>query len=262
MAIVFLARDPRHSRQVAIKVVRPELSVALGAERFLREIRIAAHLQHPNILTLIDSGEIPPAAEGGAGTLYYVMPYVEGETLRARLSRERTLTPGDTVRILREVLDALAHAHRLGIVHRDVKPENIMLSGRHAMVMDFGVAKAASAAAAIETLSGGTLTTLGLAIGTPAYMSPEQASGGPAVDARADLYAVGAMAYEMLGGQPPFTGSSPQAILAAQVTRTPPPLTPLRPDVSAPLAAAVMRCLEKDPAGRWQTSEELLEELE
>jgi serine/threonine protein kinase/dienelactone hydrolase len=274
MAIVWLAHDLKHDREVAIKVVRQELAAALGAERFLREIRIAAHLQHPHILTLIDSGEAvvspesrvvsdaPTAHESRPTTLlYYVMPYVEGETLRARLAREQTLTPGDTTRILQQVLDALAHAHRLGVVHRDIKPENIMLTGRHALVMDFGVAKAATAAADAP-LSEGTLTTLGLAIGTPSYMAPEQAAGQTAVDARADLYAVGVVAYEMLGGRPPFTGKTPQAVLAAQITETPPPLMQVRPDLDPPLAAAVMRCLEKDPAQRWQSAEELLAQLE
>jgi eukaryotic-like serine/threonine-protein kinase len=263
MAIVYLARDLKHDREVAIKLVRPELTHALGADRFLREIRIAAHLQHPHILTLIDSGEIPSNKGSGAGSLYYVMPFVEGETLRERLTRERTLSSSETARILQQVLDALAHAHRMGIVHRDVKPENIMLTGRHALVMDFGVAKAATAAATGDTVATGlVLTTLGLAIGTPVYMSPEQAAGQSTVDARADLYAVGVMAYEMLSGAPPFTGNTPQAVLAAHVTQPPPPLQSLRPDLAPPLATAVMRCLEKDPAKRWQSAEELLAHLE
>src|SRR3989449_4485601 len=177
MATVFLAHDIKHDRSVALKVLHPEVAAALGAERFLREIRIAAHLQHPHILTLIDSGEIPRHDGMGPGLLYYVMPYVEGETLRARLARAGKLSPMDTARILQEVLDALIHAHGLGIVHRDIKPENVMLTGRHALVMDFGVAKAATAAAATDTVSGGTLTTIGLAIGTPTYMAPEQATG-------------------------------------------------------------------------------------
>jgi eukaryotic-like serine/threonine-protein kinase len=262
MATVFLAHDLKHDRSVALKVLHPELAAALGAERFLREIRIAAHLQHPHILTLIDSGEIPRPDKMGAGLLYYVMPYVEGETLRARLMREGKLSPAETARILQEVLDALTHAHGLGIVHRDIKPENVMLAGRHAVVMDFGVAKAASAAAATDTASSGTLTALGLAIGTPAYMAPEQATGQVAVDARADLYAVGVMAYEMLTTQPPFTGTTPQAILAAHVTRTPPPIAALRPDLPAPFALAIMRCLEKEPAARWQSAEELRAQVE
>jgi dienelactone hydrolase len=262
MATVFLAHDLKHDRSVALKVLHPEVAAALGAERFLREIRIAAHLQHPHILTLIDSGEIPRPDGMGPGLLYYVMPYVEGETLRARLTRAGKLSPTDTARILREVLDALTHAHGLGIVHRDIKPENIMLTGRHALVMDFGVAKAASAAAATDTASSGTLTALGLAIGTPTYMAPEQAAGQAAVDGRADLYAVGVMAYEMLAGQPPFTGTTPQAILAAHVTQTAPPIAARRPDLDTPFAAAIMRCLEKEPAARWQTADELLAHLE
>src|SRR5438128_326404 len=258
MATVFLAHDIKHDRSVALKVLHPDVAAALGAERFLREIRIAAHLQHPHILTLIDSGEIPRHDGMGPGLLYYAMPYVEGETLRARLARAGKLSPMDTARILQEVLDALTHAHGLGIVHRDIKPENVMLTGRHALVMDFGVAKAASAAAATDTVSGGTLTTLGLAIGTPTYMAPEQATGEATVDGRADLYAVGVMAYEMLTGQPPFTGATPQAVLAAHVTQTPPPIAALRPDLPTPFAMAIMRCLEKDPAARWQGADELL----
>jgi len=250
MATVFLAHDIKHDRSVAMKVLHPEVAAALGAERFLREIRIAAHLQHPHILTLIDSGEIPRQDGMGPGLLYYVMPYVAGESLRERLTREGRLSPTDTARILQEVLDALTHAHGMGIVHRDIKPENIMLSGRHALVMDFGVAKAASVAAATNTVSGTTLTALGLAIGTPAYMAPEQATGQADVDTRADLYAVGVLAYEMLTGQPPFTGTTPQAILAAQITEPVPSITALRPDLPAPLAMAVMRCLEKEPAAR------------
>jgi eukaryotic-like serine/threonine-protein kinase len=259
MATVWLAHDLKHDRPVAIKVIRPELGRALGGDRFLREIRIAAHLQHPHILTLIDSGETPSQSGDGAGSLYYVMPYVEGETLRERLVRKGRLSAEDTVRILRDVLDALIHAHHHGIVHRDIKPENIMLTGRHALVMDFGVAKALAAGHEADT---GTLTSLGLAIGTPAYMSPEQASGQASVDARSDIYAVGIVGYEMLGGQPPFTGTTPQAILASQVTRTPKPLAEFRPELSPELAATLMRCLEKDPAQRWQSAEDLLARLE
>src|SRR5438477_1163487 len=262
MATVFLAHDVKHDRSVAVKVLHPEVAGALGADRFLREIRIAAHLQHPHILTLIDSGEIPRQDHMGPSVLYYVMPYVEGESLRERLTREGRLTPSDTARMLQEVLDALTHAHGLGIVHRDIKPENIMLSGRHALVMDFGVAKAASAAAASGSAASGTLTALGLAIGTPNYMAPEQAAGMAAVDARTDLYAVGVMAYEMLTGQTPFTGTTPQAILAAHVTQMPPPIAARRPDLAAPFASAVMRCLEKEPAARWRSAEELRAHVE
>jgi dienelactone hydrolase len=262
MATVFLAHDLKHDRPVALKVLHPELAAALGAERFLREIRIAAQLQHPHILTLIDSGEVPRPGGQGPGFLYYVMPYVEGESLRERLSRHGRMSPGDTTKVLSEVLDALSDAHRLGIVHRDIKPENIMLSRRHALVMDFGVAKAATAAAQGETMAGGTLTTLGLAIGTPTYMSPEQASGHAGVDARSDVYAVGVLAYEMLSGKPPFTGTTPQAVLAAHVTRTPEPLERVCPDVPPPLAATIARCLAKDPADRWPSAEALLAVLE
>jgi eukaryotic-like serine/threonine-protein kinase len=258
MATVWLAHDLKHDRQVAIKVIRPELAAALGGERFLREIRIAAHLQHPHILTLIDSGEAV-ASGNGVGLLYYVMPYVEGETLRECLNREGRLPADDTERILKDILDALVHAHRERIIHRDLKPENIMLTSRHALVMDFGVAKALVASQDATT---DTLTALGLAVGTPAYMSPEQASGQTTVDARADIYAVGILAYEMLGGQPPFTGTTPQAILASQVTRAPIALRDARPEIPSDLADIVMRCLEKDPEQRWQSAEELLSRLE
>jgi dienelactone hydrolase len=264
MATVFLAHDIKHDRSVALKVLHPELAAALGADRFLREIRIAAQLQHPHILTLIDSGEIP-SQRMGPGLLYYVMPYVEGETLRERLTRERALSPESTVRVLQNVLDALAYAHRQGIVHRDIKPENIMLTGRHALVMDFGVAKAIVASdrtAGPPDATTGTLTELGLAIGTPAYMAPEQAVGQGTIDARADLYAVGVIAYEMLSGQPPFTGPTAQAVLAAHLVESPVPLATLRSDLAPPFAAAIMRCLQKDPAERWRSAEELLAHLE
>jgi dienelactone hydrolase len=261
MAIVWLAHDIKHDRQVAIKVIRPELAASLGAERFLREIRIAAHLQHPHILTLIDSGEIPASLVDGPAALYYVMPYVVGETLRERLTREKRLSPRDAARILQGVLDALVHAHRLGVVHRDIKPENIMLAERHALVMDFGVAKAARAAAETGPAES-TVTTLGLAIGTPTYMAPEQAAGQTTIDARADLYALGVVAYEMLGGQPPFPGPTPQAILAAHVTQTPRPIALVRPELPAAFSAAIMRCLEKDPDRRWQSAEALLADLD
>src|SRR2546430_16182879 len=198
----------------------------------------------------------------GPGLLYYVMPYVAGESLRERLTREGRLSPADTARILQEVLDALTPAHGMGIVHRDIKPENVMLSGRHALVMDFGVAKAVSAAAATNAVSGTTLTALGLAIGTPVYMAPEQAMGRADVEAGADLYAVGVRAYELLTGQPPFTGATAQAVLAAHVTQTPPPIAARRPDLAAPFAMAIMRCLEKEPAARWQSADLLLAQVE
>ena len=258
MATVWLAQDLKHDRPVAIKVIHPELARVLGDERFLREIRIAAHLQHPHILTLIDSGT-NPAAGATAGSLYYVMPYVEGETLRQRLSREGRLSPESTVRILKDVLDALMHAHRHGIVHRDLKPENIMLAGRHALVMDFGVAKALAES---QDYTNETLTAMGFALGTPAYMSPEQAAGQSNIDARSDIYAVGVLGYEMLSGKPPFSGQTPQAILASQVTRAPAALDQLRPEPPPELAGIIMRSLEKDPEQRWSSAEEMLSRLE
>ncbi len=248
MATVFLAHDLKHERRLAIKVLRPELAASLGADRFLREIHVAARLQHPHILMLIDSGEAD-------GLLYYVMPYAEGESLRAKLARGWGLPVAEVVPILRDITDALVHAHAHGVVHRDIKPENVMLSGRHALVMDFGIAKALATGRA-------SLTSVGVAIGTPAYMAPEQAAGDPLVDHRADLYALGVLGYEMLAGRPPFTGTSPQATLAAQVTQAPEPLAKHRPAVPPALSALIMRCLEKDPADRYQSAGEALHQLE
>nr|MBA2627881.1 serine/threonine-protein kinase [Gemmatimonadales bacterium] len=250
MATVYLATDLRHERQVAVKVLRPDLSASIGSERFLQEIRIAARLSHPHILPLHDSGE-------AAGLLYYVMPYVPGESLRQRIAREGELPVPDAVRILRDVADALAHAHEHGVVHRDIKPENILISGRHALVADFGVAKAVS-----EATGRSKLTTAGVALGTPSYMAPEQAVADPHVDHRADIYALGIVGYEMITGDPPFTGGSPQQVLAAQVTEAPRPVTARRPAVPPVLADAIMRCLEKKPADRWQSAGELLSQVE
>jgi serine/threonine-protein kinase len=250
MATVYLARDLKHDRLVALKVLHPDLAAALGPERFLREIKVAAGLQHPNILPVHDSGET-------SSQLWFTMPYVEGESLRARLEREGELPVTEAVRLLRDVVDALACAHQHGVVHRDIKPDNVLLSGHHAMVADFGVAKALSAAAGDSAL-----TSAGMAIGTPAYMAPEQVAADPHSDHRADIYAVGAMAYETLTGRPPFTGSTPQAVMAAQLTDTPHSLTRARPSVPRALEALVLRCLEKRPADRWQSAEELLHRLE
>ncbi len=250
MATVYLAEDLRHTRKVAIKVLREDLAASLGAARFLREIQIAAQLQHPNILPLLDSGE-------AGGFLYYVMPYVPGQSLRERLAREGELPVHDAVRLLVEVTDALAHAHQMGVVHRDIKPDNVMMSGRHALVTDFGVAKAVS-----EATGRNTITTLGVALGTPAYMSPEQAAADPHVDHRTDIYAVGVMAYELLTGRPPFTGATPQQVLAAHVTEAPEPVAKRRAAISAPLEQVVMRCLAKRPADRYQSADELLQALE
>jgi tetratricopeptide (TPR) repeat protein/tRNA A-37 threonylcarbamoyl transferase component Bud32 len=249
MATVYLAEDLKHRRKVAVKVLRPELTESIGGTRFLREIEIAAQLSHPHILPLHDSGE-------AAGFLYYVMPYVEGEPLRAKLSRERVLPPADAARYLREIADALAYAHAHGVVHRDIKPENVMLSGRHALVMDFGVAKAVSEAADQG------LTTVGMTLGTPAYMAPEQAVADPNIDHRADLYALGVVGYEMLTGRTPFDGMTPQQALAAHVTRSPAPLAERAPGCPPALAALVMRCLEKRADDRPQHAGDLVPLLE
>ncbi len=250
MATVFLARDLRHDRKVAVKVLRPELAAAVGHERFVREIKIAAQLQHPHILPLHVSGE-------AEGFLYYVMPYVEGESLRDRLSREGELPIEDAVRILKEISDALSYAHTHGVVHRDIKPDNVMISGRHSLVMDFGVAKAVSEAAGT-----GEVTSAGVAIGTPAYMAPEQAAAEEQVDHRVDIYALGVLAYELLTGRPPFSGGSAQQVLSAQVTQKPVPVTQYRESVPPLLGEIVMKCLEKHSADRWQSADELRSELE
>ena len=249
MATVYLAEDLRHHRKVAVKVLRPELAATLGSERFLHEIEIAAQLQHPNILPLLDSGD-------AGGFLFYVMPFVDGPSLRQRLVNQGALSVHDAVRILLEIVDALAEAHEKGIVHRDMKPDNVLLTGRHAVITDFGVAKAVG-----EATGRHALTTAGVALGTPTYMAPEQAAADPGVDHRADIYAVGVMAYEMLTGKTPFEGTAP-AILAAHVTAVPTPVTSHRATVPPGLATVVMRCLEKKPADRWQSAAELLPQLE
>ncbi len=231
MATVYLAEDLKHHRKVALKVLRPELAATLGPERFLREIELAAKLQHPHILPLHDSGE-------AQGFLYYVMPFVDGENLRGRLTRRGELPIQEAVRLLAEVADALSYAHSQGVVHRDIKPDNVLLSGRHALVTDFGVAKAVSEATGRQDL-----TTAGIALGTPAYMAPEQAAGDPHIDHRVDIYALGALGYELLTGSPPFTGQWPQEVLAAHVTQPPEPITSRRPQISAALGAVVMKCL-------------------
>ena len=250
MATVYLAEDVKHRRRVAIKVLRDDLAASVGTERFLREIEIAAQLQHPNILPLLDSGE-------SDGMLYYVMPFVEGQSLRQRLAREQELPVSEAVRLLIEIVDGLAYAHAHGVVHRDIKPDNIMLSGRHGLITDFGVARAVSVATGSDRI-----TSLGVALGTPSYMSPEQASADPLLDHRTDIYAVGIVAYELLAGRLPFAGTSPQRVLAAHVMEMPDPLSRYRPGISIPLEKAVMRCLEKRPADRWQSADELLAVLE
>ena len=242
MATVYLARDRKHDRLVAVKVLRPEIATLLGPERFLREIRTAANLQHPHILPLHDSGEVE-------GALYYVMPYVEGESLRDRLQREPQLPLAEASRITREVADALAYAHARDIVHRDIKPENILLSGGHALLMDFGIARAISSSAGANKLTG-----TGLAIGTPAYMPPEQSSGDLPIDGRTDVYALGCVLYEMLTGHPPFSGTTQQEILRRHALDQVPPLRTARPELPVAVEQLVGRALAKAPADRFDTA--------
>jgi serine/threonine-protein kinase len=240
MATVYLAHDIKHDREVAIKVLHPDLGAALGSERFLSEIKTTAKLQHPHILPLLDSGD-------AGGLLYYVMPLATGETLRARLARERQLSIEDTVRIAREVADAVQYAHSQGVIHRDIKPENILLQGGHALVADFGIALA------VQQAGGQRLTQTGLSLGTPQYMSPEQAMGERVIDTRSDIYALGAVTYEMITGEPPFSGPSVQSILAKVMTERPVAPHALRDTVPAPLENAVLKALAKLPADRFAT---------
>jgi tetratricopeptide (TPR) repeat protein/tRNA A-37 threonylcarbamoyl transferase component Bud32 len=254
MSRVYLAEETALGRQVVIKVLPPDLAAGISVDRFRREIQLAARLQHPHVVPLL--------AAGRAGDLlYYTMPFIEGESLRAKLSREGELPVADAVRLLRDVVDALAYAHDQGVLHRDIKPDNVLVSRHHALVTDFGVAKALSEAAGGQASPTG-FTSAGIAMGTPAYMAPEQAAADPTIDHRADIYATGIMAYEMLAGHPPFTGRTPQQLLAAHVNRPPEPLGAVRPTVFPDLAAIVMRCLEKRPADRWQSADELLRALE
>jgi tRNA A-37 threonylcarbamoyl transferase component Bud32/WD40 repeat protein len=248
MAKVFLAEDLRHRRKVAIKVLHPELSAVIGSERFLKEIELTANLQHPHILPLFDSGDAD-------GQLYYVMPYVEGETLRARLDREQQLPVADAVRIAREVADALAYAHKRGVVHRDIKPENVLLQDGHALVADFGIALA------VQQAGAGRLTQTGLSLGTPQYMSPEQAMGERVIDQRTDIYALGAVTYEMLAGEPPFTGPTAQAIIARAMTERPRSLVSVRETLPPAVNQAVMTALAKLPADRFSTASEFSDAL-
>jgi serine/threonine-protein kinase len=250
MATVYLAEDLKHQRKVAIKVLKPDVAAAIGAARFLREIEIAAQLQHPHIVSVYDSGI-------AAGLLYYVMPHIDGESLADRIERDGPLPIRDVVRMLEQVVDALSVAHNHGVVHRDIKPHNILFSRKNAYLTDFGVAKAAAVAT-----SGADKTGTGLALGTPRYMSPEQAAGDPNVDHRADIYSVGVVAYEALTARPPFPGENPRALLAAHLAETPPPLATPREDIPPHVAEVVMRCLAKDRDERWQSAPELLKALE
>src|SRR5688572_21223583 len=241
MATVYLADDIKHSRKVAVKVLRPELAAVIGAERFLSEIRTTANLQHPHILPLHDSGEAD-------GFLFYVMPYVAGETLRARLMREQQLPIDDALRITTEVLSALDYAHRSGVIHRDIKPENVLLHDGSALVADFGIALAVTAA------GGQRMTQTGLSLGTPQYMSPEQATGDKHIDGRSDIYSAAAVLYEMLTGEPPFSGATVQAIVAKVLTDRPAPPSIVRDTIPMHVEGAVLKSLAKVPADRFQSA--------
>ena len=263
MATVYLARDLRHDRRVALKVLRPELAAVIGADRFLHEIRVTASLQHPHILPLHDSGEVPAGHLGpdrrqgeGPSFVYYVMPYVEGESLRDRLRRERQLPIDDTVRVASEVAAALAYAHGRGVIHRDIKPENILLASGSAVVADFGIARAVTEAGE------GRLTETGLSLGTPQYMSPEQATAERELDARTDIYALAAVVYEMLVGEPPFTGPTTQSVIARLLTESPRPVRVSRPTVPDHIDAAVQKALAKLPADRFRSALAFTEALE
>jgi len=248
MATVYLARDVKHNRRVALKVLKPDLGAIVGIDRFLSEIEVTANLQHPNLLPLFDSG----AADG---LLFYVMPYVEGESLRAKLEREKQLPVEDAVRIATAVASALDYAHRHGVIHRDLKPENILMHEGQPLVADFGIALAVSNA------GGNRITQTGLSLGTPQYMSPEQATGDRAIDARTDIYSLGALTYEMLTGEPPHTGSTSQAVIARVLTEKPRSIRSSRPNVTAQVEGAIERALEKLPADRWATAKDFSDAL-
>ena len=249
MATVYLARDVRHARRVALKVLNPDLGAVLGAERFLAEIRVTANLQHPNLLPLFDSGEVD-------GHLFYVMPYVEGESLRHKLDREKQLTIPEGLSIVIAVASALDYAHRHGVIHRDLKPENILLHEGQPLVADFGIALA------ISNAGGERVTQTGLSLGTPQYMSPEQAAGDRVVDGRSDIYSLGAVLYEALAGEPPHIGGTIQAIISKVLTEIPPNVRVRRPSVPEHVGVAVARALEKVPADRLSTGHEFAAALQ
>ncbi len=242
MSRVFAAKENALGRMVVIKVLAPELAATLSVERFKREIMLAARLQHPHIVPLLSAGQ-------AAGSLYYTMPLVDGESLRDKMSRERQMSIVDVSRILEEVASALAYAHDEGVVHRDMKPENVLFFHGQAVVLDFGIAKALSAASSGDDQTG-RITQRGMSLGTPIYIAPEQAAGDPDLDHRADIYALGVVTYEMLTGHPPFAGRSPQQVMAAHATQKPEPIGAKRRDTPPELAAVVMKCLEKRPSDR------------
>src|SRR5690242_6919488 len=250
MSRVFVSVDRALGRKVVVKVLPPDLAAGVNRERFRREIQVAAQLQHPHIVPLLSADE-------QGDLLWYTMPFIDGESLRTALENKKAFSVRDVIRVMHDVVDALAFAHARGVIHRDIKPGNILRQGSHALVTDFGVAKAISAAL---PMSG--VTSAGIAIGTPAYMAPEQLAGDAAADHRVDIYAVGLLAYELLTGSSPFTGPSPRETLAAQLTRDPKPLHEVSPQIPRTLSALVMRCLAKDPANRPQHAEEILQELD
>ena len=254
MSRVFVAEERALSRKVVIKVLSPTLAAAVSVERFQREIMVLAGLNHPNVVPVLSTGQV-------AGLPYFIMPFVSGESLRVRMARG-PLSIRETVGILRDVTRALAYAHAAGIVHRDIKPDNIMLTGSAAVVTDFGVAKAVSASRNRFAAEGHSITGVGVSLGTPQYMAPEQAAADPKADHRVDLYAIGIVGYEMLLGSPPFFGRTPQGVLAAQLTELPPPLAARRYDIPAALAEVIMRCLEKDPNDRPRNAAEVQRVLE
>ena len=252
MSRVFVAKDKSLGRTIVVKVLPPDLAAGVNRERFRREIQLAAQLQHPHIVQLLSAGE-------SGDLLWYTMPYIDGESLRAAIERKKPFSVQEVTRIMHDVLDALAHAHKRGVVHRDIKPANILTQGSHALVTDFGVAKALSAAL---PGAGVGFTTAGMAIGTPSYMAPEQLAGDPDADHRIDIYAAGLLAYELLSGQSPFAGPSPRETMAAQLTRDPQPLHEVNPSVPAAMSALIMRMLAKDPDQRPASAEEVLEALD
>ncbi|NOT08523.1 MAG: serine/threonine protein kinase, partial [Gemmatimonadales bacterium] len=253
MATLYVALDTSLNRRVVVKVLPRERSEGMSAERFRGEIRTVAALQHPNVVGIISAGEVE-------GLPYYMMPFIDGESLRAMLVRDGTISPRAAVAILRDVARACAYAHERGIVHRDIKPDNVLMAGGAALITDFGVAKAMTAAQ--RPHGSGTLTREGFTVGTPMYMAPEQLAGDPNIDARADFYAIGAMAYEMLSGEVPFAQSTPRALLAAQLSESPKPLEQVRPDVPIRLARLVAACLQKDPDHRPASAAAILQSLD
>src|SRR5687768_12972935 len=255
MSHVYVAEERAFGRLVVVKVLREDLTEGASAERFKREIAVVAKLQHPHIVPLLTAGD-------DGGTLYYTMPFVDGESLRDRLTREGELPVHDVVRVMREIASALAYAHRRGIIHRDVKPENVLFSDGSAVVTDFGIAKALEIARTAGDARASTITQLGVALGTPAYMAPEQGAADPTVDHRADLYALGCVGYELLSGRPPFEGRATRQLLAAHATETPAPIGVRRANTPPELATLVMQCLEKSAADRPQSAEEVLRTLD